>query len=126
VALLETDVVQAVPLEQHLTGRDVDLLHDPVEDHAVGRTAHRRQVARDLVVGDDQGGAARGEAELVGVRGQPVAGPHRGDDLVAAVDDVVDPLPVAGPLVALSLPPGQDRLAPVALHPEVGHPWFRA
>ena len=48
--LLERDVVEAVPLEQHASGRDVDLLDHALDEAPVDRPADPRQVGADLVV----------------------------------------------------------------------------
>jgi hypothetical protein len=50
IRLLEADVLQAVPLEEHLSGLDVDLLDYPVEHNTVYRIAHRNEVLGHLVV----------------------------------------------------------------------------
>jgi hypothetical protein len=67
-------MVLAVPLEQHLAGSDVDLLHDAVNDRLVRGAADRREIRLGGRVREDQGGVRSGDQELVAVRRQPVAG----------------------------------------------------
>ena len=73
VGLLEGDVVEAVPLQQHPAAGDVDLLEHGVLDVAGRRSADRTQVVRHHQVGGQQRGAAVGQQELVQVAGAPVA-----------------------------------------------------
>ena len=112
-------VVQAVPLEDHIPGRDVDLLHHAGPDRAAGLAAQSRQVRAPLPVHGEQRGPLIGEVELVHVRHQPVAGLDGGDHRVGGVGDVAGPFP-EGP-ADFPLPPGQHRLALVGLHVEVHH-----
>jgi hypothetical protein len=41
VALVEPDVIKAMPFEEHVSGRDFDLPDDPVDHLAAARTANR-------------------------------------------------------------------------------------
>lgn len=110
---------EAVPLEDETVRGDVDLLHDAVVDPAVLRAADRPEVGRHLVVGRDVGRTARGQLKLVQVALEAVADRlHRRDPLVRGVVDLV--LALADPRdVAVALPPGEHRPAPVGLDTEV-------
>ena len=63
--LLERDVIEAVPLEQDASSRDIDLLDDPLDQASVDRAADAREIGTDLVVDRDQGRVARRDHELV-------------------------------------------------------------
>ncbi len=89
VALVEADVIEAVPLEEDAPARDVDLLHDTFRDEAGRGAADGREIARHRIVSSDQRRSLRREVELVNVGGEPVAGAHRGEDAVVAIRDVV-------------------------------------
>ena len=91
VAVVERHVVEAVPLEEDPAGCDVDLLDDrrrrpcrrfgpPTEERSYGT----------LVVDRDQRRPLRCQCELVPVGVEAVAGMHGRDDVIRAVDDVVD------------------------------------
>ena len=118
LTLTEGDVVLAVPLEEHLAGPDVDLLHHAVDDRLVGGTAYGGEVGGGSGVREDQRGVPRSDEELVAIGRQSVAGVDGRDLLVVVVVDVVGPsgeTSEAGPL-----PPGKDRLPVVGLGPEIG------
>ncbi len=117
-ALADRQVVGAVPLPHDSAARDVDLLHDRLEDAAVARAADGAQVRSALGVHRHVGGAARGELELVVVAHVAVARSHHRDRSVVAVEDHVLAHAVAPSRAAL--PPRQHRLASVALHAEAG------
>ncbi len=119
VGVGDRDVVQAVPLEQHAAGRDVDLLHGPGQGHPLLRPAQLGQVGRHRPERGDQRGVLRGDDELVQVGLQSVARADGGDGPVRTVGDHRLAFPVAGDHAAL--PPGEHRLAPVGLDLEV-HP----
>src|SRR5271165_795845 len=61
VALVEPDVIKAMPFEEYASGRDVDLLNDPVDHLAAARTATRGKVSRHGVVDRDEADAVRHE-----------------------------------------------------------------
>ena len=103
--------------EEHAPGRDVDLLDHAVGDATALGPAPGPEVARAVVVGDDERGAARRERELVEVHPHAVARPDARDDAVGRVGD--DPLARAAPAGRDALPPGQDRLPGVGLRAEV-------
>src|SRR5215204_3373519 len=116
VRLVEPDVIEAVPLEEHLAGLDVDLLGDPVEHHAVYRATHTRQIPLYFAVDGYKGCILGCYEELVMVSLIAVASPHPGYLPVRMVADHVLTLAVAG---VETLPPGKNRLALVGLHLEV-------
>src|SRR5215211_8717871 len=116
IRLLQGNVLQAVPLEEHLAGLDVDLLDYPVEHSAVRRTPYVGQIPRHLTVNRDQRRVLWGDEELVVVPFVAVAGP---DPLYLPIRVVADHvLALAKPRVE-SLPPGEHLLALVSLHLEV-------
>ena len=118
VRLGRRDVAEAVPLEQHGAGREVDLLDDVVDDARVARPAPRPQVAAVALVGEHDRGVARRDRELVQVERVAVAGAHGRHLAVVLVVDLADAVAVADEQPAL--PPGQHGLALVGLHAEVG------
>ena len=91
-------MVDAVPLEDDVAGRDVDLLDDAVAREALLRPADAAQVGRDLSVGGDERRAARRELELVQVAAETVPRSHRRDVPVGQVVDLVYPLPTPATL----------------------------
>ena len=122
VAVGDRHVVEAVPLEQHAAGGQVDLLDDPVVDLAVARATGRGEVAAGLVVGLDQRRVLRGQEERVLVGEVAVAGMHVGDDVVGGVGDHALAVAVPRPAEGRALPPGEDRAPLVALDSHVaGH-----
>ena len=81
----------------------------------------RAEVAADRVVDGDQGRVVRRQLEFVQVGLVAVAGPHHRDLPVGAVGDH----PAGGAAAAgheRVLPPGEHRLAAVALHAQVARP----
>ena len=118
VRLGRVDLVGAVPFEQHLTGGDVDLLHDPVEDLPFLRSSHRRDVPRPRLVDRDQGRVPLRDQELVDVAREAVACRHGRDRVVGVVHDLV--VAVADAVDRAAAPPGQDGLPEVRLNAEVG------
>src|SRR5215203_1945152 len=114
--LLEADVLQAVPLEEDLARLDVHLLDDPVHHGGLLRAADRGEIHLHSVVDGEERGVPLGYEELMVVPREPVPGADSRHLPVGAVEDQV--LPVA-PAAVHALPPGQHRLPPVALHPEV-------
>jgi hypothetical protein len=119
VGVGDRDVVQAVPLEQDLAGRDVDLLHHAGQRHPLDRAADLGQVRGPRPVGGNQRGVLRADHELVQVHLESVARLDGGDGAVRGVGDDRLALPVA--LDDLPFPPGEHGLAPVALDLEI-HP----
>ena len=111
-------VAERMPLPHHQPGLDVDLLHDGVGEDVVRAAAEGGQVGVDRVEGVYPRGSLRGDAQHVQIRVVAVAGPDRTDLLVGAVVDDVFALAEAD-LEDPALPPRQNRLALVALHPEV-------
>jgi len=79
VGLADRDVVPAVPLHQHGSRAEVDLLEDRVLDRGVARAADVAQVIGGDLVGRQECGAAVGEEELVQVALAAVAGVEVGD-----------------------------------------------
>ena len=118
VGVGDRDVVEAVPLEQHAPGRDVDLLEDRILDRAVLGAADGPQVVAGHEVGREQRGPAVGQQELMEIAAHSVAGVHVRQGRVRGVGDHV--APDAVPEHDLALPPRERGAAHVALHPEVG------
>src|SRR5215217_4287619 len=116
IRLLKGNVLQAVPLEEHLAGLDVDLLDYPVEHSAVRRTPYGGQIPRHLIVDRDQRRVLGRDEELVVVALVAVAGPDPLYLPIRVVHEHV--LALAKPRVE-SLPPGEHLLALVGLHLEV-------
>jgi len=112
VRLHELDVIDAVPLEEHTAGLDVQLLDTAFENSPSLHT----NLARDR----DQGGVSRCDLELVDVTEHPVPRLQLCDEPVGVVVDGIAALPAA--FVRLAVPPRQDRPSVVSLHAEVGHP----
>ena len=108
----ERDVVERMPLEQHETGTDVDLLHDRVDRPAPHAGKMHGPGRGDVRV------ALGGDEEFVRVLVEAVGGLHGRDLLVVAVVD--DALAPAVARVGVSLPPREHRLPEQVLHPEVG------
>ena len=117
VRLADVHVVEAVPLEQHAAGRDVDLLDDPLDDLPVAGPADSGQICAELAVDRDQCRSTRRDQEFVQIALVALAGLHSGDLAIAVIDDHADTAAVAGG--DLSLPPGQHRVAAIVLHPHV-------
>ena len=120
---VEPHVVEAVPLEEHATGGDVDLLHDPLDESAVDGATDRREVGADLVVDRDQCRVSRRDHDLVEVGLVAVASPDPGDLVVRRVGDH-ERATVAAEDGAL--PPCQHRRAAIALDAEVDRGHLRA
>src|SRR5215212_907307 len=116
VRLIEADVVQAVPLEYNLPGLDFDLLDDPVEYLAVCSIPPHGAVPGQLVVDRDESRVLGRDEEFVVVPFVAVSGRKAGYLAVGAVEDHVVALSVAR---VEPLPPGEHRLSPVRLRPEV-------
>lgn len=114
VRVLDRDLSHAVPFEQHRTGRDVDLLHDPGVDPAEARAAEHGQVGPRRPIDQQQRGPPRGQVELVQVGPRAVPGLDGCDVVVPGVIDnpLADAVPVTGDR---ALPPGQHRVAPILL-----------
>src|SRR5919112_555289 len=117
VGLLDSDVLQAMPLEDDLPGLDVHLLDDPFPDHAILRAANRGEVRSPRSVGHQERGVLRGDEELVEVPTVTVARAHSGYLTVRAIEDHI--LADAVPGRDLALPPGEYGSAFVVLHLEV-------
>src|SRR5215208_293156 len=116
ISLVEAHVLQAVPLEEHLAGLDVELLDYPVEHVTVSRIAGWNRVPRHLVVDRDQRRILGRDEKLVVVPFIAVAGPYPCYLPVGAIEDHVLALAVTR---MESLPPGEHRLSLVCLRPEV-------
>src|SRR4029077_6832370 len=95
------------------------LLDDAVVHEAARRTPDRREVGRDLVVDGDVRRAARRQLELVQVTHAAAPGADPRDLAVGAVVDDVRPASDAD-LAGAALPPGENRLAAIVLHTEIG------
>src|SRR5215211_3062282 len=67
VGLLDVDVLEAVPLEEHFPALDVHLLDDTFPGHAILRATDRGEVPSPLSVGYQERGVLRGDQELVQV-----------------------------------------------------------
>ena len=114
-------VIEAVPLEQDLAGGDVDLLRDAVDHLTVGGSADRREVVGHGLVDGDQCCSLWGEAELVLVGGESVAGLDDRDLLVVLVEDHILACAVTGAAPdCLADVEGEDELAAVLLDAEIG------
>ena len=111
VGFADPHVIERVPIPEDLAGGDVDLLDDAVQDLPAA--------GGDGVIDADQRRPARGQLQLVQVALQPVAGLHPRDLVVGLVGDDPRSRAVAGLALHLALPPGQHRLALVALDAEV-------
>ena len=77
VTLTERHVIETVPLEDHPSRRDVELLDDAVRNIPILGPADRGQIVRDGVVHRDEGGVSIRDLELVRVCVEPVARLHR-------------------------------------------------
>src|SRR5918993_2367761 len=117
VGLLDSDVLQAMPLEDDLPGLDVHLLDDPFPDHAILRSTDRGEVRSLRSVGHQERGVLRGDEELVEVPTVIVARTHSGYLTVRAIEDHI--LADAVPGRDLALPPSEHGSAFVVLHLEV-------
>src|SRR5215211_1462657 len=116
VGLLQGNVLQVVPLEEHLPAFDVDLLGDPVEHRAICRATYGGEVDGHLGVDGYQRRVLGGDEELVVVPLVAVACPEAGYLAVGMVKDHVLALAGAG---VMALPPSKHRLPFVGLHLEV-------
>src|SRR5215210_4229563 len=114
--LVQLDVLQAVPLEEHFPTLDVDLLDDPFQHRTVDGTTHAGQVLTHLTVDRDQRGILGRNHELVVIPLVAVAGSHSLYLPVGMVTDHILALSVAG---VVSLPPGQHLLPLIRLDFEV-------
>ena len=112
-------VVEAAPFEQHLAGRDVDLLDHAGQRHPMRRAAHPGQVGRHRPDGGDERGVLRADDEFVQVDLEP-ASFDGGDGAVGGVGD--DRLALPGAPDDLPFPPGEHGVALVALDLEVNPP----
>src|SRR5215210_1558501 len=111
-------MLQAVPLEEHLAGLDIDLLDYPVEHITVYGIAHWNAVPWHLVVDRDQRRVLGRDEELVVVPLIAVGGPYPLYLPIGVVQDHVLALAVAR---MLPLPPGEHLLPLVRLSFEVHH-----
>ena len=116
-------MIEAAPLEQHLAGRDVDLLEHRVLDRPAPRAADRTQVRALHRVGRQQRRSPAGDQKLVQISAVAVARVHVRDRRVGGVGDHVAPDAVTERDV--SLPPRQHRLALVGLHAKIGRDEMR-
>src|SRR5215212_2896257 len=85
--LLQLDVVEAVPLEEHLPTLDIDLLDDPFQHRTVDGATHTGQVPSHLTVDRDQRRILGRDHELVVIPFVAVAG---SDSLYLPVGMVTD------------------------------------
>src|SRR5215218_169036 len=116
IRLLQGNVLQAVPLEEHLAGLDVYLLDYSVEHSAVRRPPYGGQIPRHLTVDRDQGCVLGRDEELVVVSLVAVAGP---DPLYLPIRVVHEHVLALAKACVESLPPGEHLLALVCLHLEI-------
>src|SRR5215210_1039590 len=114
--LLQLDVVETVPLEEHLPALDVDLLDDPFQHRTVDGTAHTGEVPAHLTVDRDQRSILGHDHELVVIPFVTVAG---SDSLYLPVGMVTDHILALSVACVMSLPPGQHGLPLVRLDFEV-------
>ena len=119
VRLTKRDAGVAVPLEQHASGGDRDLLDDSLEDSPSLRSAVGREIHVHLSIDREERRISRRDQELVYVAAQSVTGVDRRDGSVGGVgDDVVAAPDSHG---RASAPPGEDGLSAIALHAKVGN-----
>ena len=117
VGLRDRHVVEAVPLEEHLPARELELLHDAADDSIVLLPTEGGQVGVGVGVRRDQRRVLGRDQKLVQVGGPAAARGELRDPPVGLVDDHVRP--VTETVRRVPLPPGQDGLAPVQRRPEV-------
>src|SRR5919107_1389163 len=114
--LLQLDMVEAVPLEEHLPALDVDLLDNPFQHRTVDGAAHTGQVRTHFIVDRDQRRILGRDNELVVIPFVAVAGP---DSIYLPVGMVTDHILALSVACVVSLPPGEYRLPSVRLDCEV-------
>src|SRR5215210_257150 len=107
-------MLDALPLEEHLSGLDVELLDDPLHRHSAPRATDRGEIPWHRVVDRDQCGVLRADEELVVVSVVAVGGRKAGYLTVGTIEDHV--------LAWYGFDPRKDGLSPVALHLEVHRP----
>jgi hypothetical protein len=117
VGLLDADVLQAVPLKEHLPGLDVHLLDDPIPDQVILRAADWGKVPSPRGVGRQERGVLWGDEELVQVPTVTVARADTSYLTVGVIEDHILADAVSGR--DLALPPGEHRSTLVVLHLEV-------
>src|SRR5215212_1100068 len=116
LVLREFDVIQAVPLEEHLPGLYVYFLDYSVQHRGISGPTHRGQVTVHPMVDGDQRGVLGGDQELVVVSRVAVAG---FDPRYLPVGMVADHALSPAEAGVVAYPPGQHRLALVLLQLEV-------
>src|SRR5919107_2240732 len=114
--LVQLDVVETVPLEEHLPTLDIDLLDYPFQHRTVDGAPHTGQVPTHLTVDRDQRRILGRDHELVVIPLVAVAGSDSRYFPVGMVTDHILALTVSR---VVSLPPGEYPLSPVRLDFEV-------
>src|SRR5215213_10380341 len=89
VGLLDTDVIEASPLEDDLLGLDIHLLDYPFPHRAIFWSTNRGQVRSPRSVGHQERGVLRGDEKLVQVPRVAVACAHPAYLAVGVVEDHV-------------------------------------
>src|SRR5215213_3262135 len=113
-------MIYAVPLEEHLSGLDVQLLDDALPGYAILGASDGRMIPWHRVVDREQRCVLRAYEELVVVPVVAVGSPEPGYLAVGAVEDHVLAL-----VLARCLHPSEHGFAPVGLNLEVHRPPIR-
>jgi hypothetical protein len=116
-ALVDADVIEAVPIQQDASGLQLDLLDMPDEHLPLGGCPDRGQIHRRCRICRDEGGSVSGELKVVQIGLQAVTGTDRLDWAIGIVADLTQSVAVR--IGHRSPPPRQRRAAAVGLHVEV-------
>ena len=82
-------MVKTVPFENHLSGRDVNLLDDSIDHFACSRTADGGKVSGHGVKNRDERRVFRSEQKFMAIGFEPVACMHGPYHLIFAIEDVI-------------------------------------